>query len=126
MNSVLAAVAIVMVALIGRWQRQGRKEATKDREALHAKQSEISNRLDGENGHPSLGAGIAAIEERQIEQQQAVDKLTAQTSETLMLAAETRSEMRHQRTLLDKHLDEWDPLLDWAERAAAKDRKRKG
>ena len=55
-----------------------------------------------------------------------LDSLTAKVSEVLEQEGAVRSDLRLVSNSLVKHLDEWDPLLDWAQRASGMKKKPKG
>ena len=139
-NTLLISLSGLGVALIARQGTVRHNEAKQDREALAAKTdavaAELAQKTDAvaadlkqavkpENGHDTIGQGIAAIEERLIEGEKRFDRIDYQVGETLAQVNDIRSAQRVTNEALAKHLDEWDPLLEWAEREAARDAKRK-
>lgn len=106
-TALLSGVTLIVVALIGQGNRRRSSVAAEER-------AELKEAVQAENGHPSLGAGVAAIEERLIEGEQHFGRLDMKVSEALALTAETREDVRAVAERLDRHLTEVDPLIAWA------------
>jgi len=103
-TAALTAVTAVLVAIIGAQANHRSKQARVDRE-------ELARSVKPENGHATLGAGLAAVEERQIVLDERLDRIEVKQAETLQLVAEDRGLMRAVAERLDRHLVEVDPLI---------------
>lgn len=120
----ISAAALVLVALIGRWQLAGRREARQDSVHLHEKQEELAQAVKPSNGHNTIGQGVQAIEEhleridaRLVEGEERfgrletlfdkrgerIEKLEDKASETLALVAENHG-------LFKNYIEAWTPL----------------
>ena len=123
-TAVISAAALVLVALIGRWQLVGRRDAKADSDHLHAKQDALAEAVKPFNGHDTLGQGIEAIEdhlqriddrlmegeerftrlERAFDQRgERIEKLEDKAAETLALVGENHG-------LFKNYIEAWTPL----------------
>jgi hypothetical protein len=120
----ISAAALVLVAFIGKWQLNGRREAKAANHQLHEKQDELAKAVEPTNGHNTLGEGIQSIEEhleridtRLVEGEhrfdriedlfdkrgERIDKLEDKAAETLQLVAENHG-------LFKNYIEAWTPL----------------
>lgn len=152
-TTVISGITAIVVAWLANRQRLDRAEAKARHEAavveraeVAAKAEEVSKKTDEvvekvspTNGHDSLGAQLDEIEaeikrvnERLVEGEQRFDSLEkfhvradARTEETLDQINDLRANQRMVSEALVKHLDEWDPLLDWTRKASGQSVKKK-
>ena len=120
----ISASALVLVAFIGKWQINGRREAQEDRQVLHEKQDALAEAIKPANGHDTIGEGIEAIEqhlsriddrlaegedrftrlERAFEHRgERIEKLEDKAAETLALVGENHG-------LFKNYIEAWTPL----------------
>jgi hypothetical protein len=123
-TAVISAAALVLVALIGRWQLNGRREARVASQHLHDKQEELAEAVKPSNGHETIGEGVQAIEahleriDTRLEEGEhrfdrienlfdkrgeRIEKLEDKASETLALVAENHG-------LFKNYIEAWTPL----------------
>lgn len=109
----ISAGTAIVVAFLSIGQRRRGQEAKIDRDELKAA-------VKTSNGkHDTLGNQLDHIEHR-------INKLEDVQTETLYQVNDLRANSRMTSEALVKHLDEWDPLLEWARNAQKKDRKKEG
>ena len=97
--SVLSAVTLIVVALIGRQGQKATREARTDRH-------DIKTALTPENGHETLGGGLAAVEDRLIAGDVRFDAIDVNI-------AELHSDVRETNDAFRRHLEEVAPLAEY-------------
>jgi hypothetical protein len=101
-SAMLSGATLVAVAMIGRGSRRRGTQATED-------SAELKKAVQPENGHATLGSGLAAIEDRLVAGDARFDRI------------EVKLDEQNQR--LNEHIQEVSPLATYVRKQMKKGKK---